>query len=131
MATRGREANRLYVDTAHDPDHPTSHGQPAHAHPAELLRTVIATTGADTSATHVRQAENNRPRGQPGGSKPKTQPLTMRGGRPRRTCSKFEPGDVDDRLSCAGRPLHVRAPGFAERVGLGLARTRKSARWPG
>lgn len=57
MATRGREINRLYVDTAHDPEHATNHGEPDHTDPADVLRAAITTTGADTSATHVWRAE--------------------------------------------------------------------------
>lgn len=57
MATRGRDANHLYVDTALDPDTPSRHDQPDQAHPVDVLRNAITTTGADTSATHVRQAE--------------------------------------------------------------------------
>jgi len=57
MATRGRESNRLYVDTAHDPDLATSHGQPPHLEPAEVLKTAITTSGADLSATQTREAE--------------------------------------------------------------------------
>lgn len=57
MATRGRETNHLYVDTAHDPDSPTTHGPPDCAHPLDVLRTAITTTGADSSATGVRSAE--------------------------------------------------------------------------
>jgi conjugative relaxase-like TrwC/TraI family protein len=59
MATRGRDTNQLYVDTTHDPDHPTSHGQPDHADPIDMLRTAITSTGADTSATHTRRAEQS------------------------------------------------------------------------
>ncbi|KRF26514.1 TrwC relaxase [Phycicoccus sp. Soil803] len=57
MATRGRETNRLYVDTAHDPEHATNHGEPDHTDPADVLRAAITTTGVDTSATHVWRAE--------------------------------------------------------------------------
>ena len=57
MATRGRESNRMYVDTAHDPDDGTRHSEPEHADPDEVLRNVIATTGADSSATQTRRAE--------------------------------------------------------------------------
>ena len=38
MATRGREANRLYVDTTYDPDAATSHTDPDHRTPADVLR---------------------------------------------------------------------------------------------
>lgn len=57
MATRGRESNRMYVDTAHDPDDATSHREPPHADPDEVLRNVIATTEDDSSATQTRRTE--------------------------------------------------------------------------
>jgi len=57
MATRGREANRLYVDTAYDPDQQTSHENPDPVPVADVLRAVIANTGADTSAHETRKQE--------------------------------------------------------------------------
>ena len=57
MATRGRESNRLYVDTAFDHDQATNHASAEHANPVEVLQTVIASNGADTSATQVRRNE--------------------------------------------------------------------------
>ena len=49
-ATRGRESNRLYVDTYYDPDHDTSHG-PVRPRPAEdVLAIVLGNVGADISA---------------------------------------------------------------------------------
>jgi conjugative relaxase-like TrwC/TraI family protein len=49
-ATRGRDANHLYIDTTHDPDHDTSHG-PIHQQPAtQVLAAVLANVGADLSA---------------------------------------------------------------------------------
>jgi hypothetical protein len=49
-ATRGRESNRLYVDTCYDPDHDTSHG-PLRPRPAEdVLAVVLGNVGADISA---------------------------------------------------------------------------------
>ena len=50
MATRGRESNRLYVDTTHDPDAATSHADPDHRAPADVLRAALAATGDDRSA---------------------------------------------------------------------------------
>jgi hypothetical protein len=50
-ATRGREANRLYVDTHYDPDPQTSHGdvgEPATA--KEVLTAVLRNEGADVAA---------------------------------------------------------------------------------
>ena len=47
---RGRESNRLYVDTYYDPDHDTSHG-PLRPRPAEdVLAVVLGNVGADISA---------------------------------------------------------------------------------
>jgi ATP-dependent exoDNAse (exonuclease V) alpha subunit len=57
MATRGREANRLFIDTAFDPDAATSHGQTVEVEPMEVLRAVVTTSDAATSATAVREAE--------------------------------------------------------------------------
>jgi len=51
MATRGRESNRLYVDTMYDPDLATSHEPPDEVSPADVLRYVLASSGADKSAT--------------------------------------------------------------------------------
>jgi len=62
MATRGRESNRLYVDTTYDPDVDTAH-QPAPAGEAtELLRQVLAITGSDASATATGAEELTRAR---------------------------------------------------------------------
>jgi ATP-dependent exoDNAse (exonuclease V) alpha subunit len=57
MATRGREANRLYVDTSYDPDTDTAHdfGDPVPAE--EVLKKVLATSGAEISATQTRDHE--------------------------------------------------------------------------
>jgi hypothetical protein len=58
-ATRGREDNRLYVDTCFDPDPPTSH--PGLARPQstrEVLAAVLAREGMEISAHEaVRRAE--------------------------------------------------------------------------
>jgi len=53
MATRGRESNRLYVDTMYDPDVATSHEPPDEVSPADVLRYVLANSGADKSATQT------------------------------------------------------------------------------
>ncbi|SDP18324.1 conjugative relaxase domain-containing protein, TrwC/TraI family [Pedococcus dokdonensis] len=57
MATRGREANRLYVDTSYDPDTDTAHdlGDPVPVE--EVLKKVLATSGAELSATQTRDHE--------------------------------------------------------------------------
>jgi conjugative relaxase-like TrwC/TraI family protein len=50
-ATRGRESNRLYVDTAYDPDPQTSHDGMVEPQTArEVLVRVLANEGADISA---------------------------------------------------------------------------------
>jgi conjugative relaxase-like TrwC/TraI family protein len=50
-ATRGRESNRLYVETAYDPDPQTSHDGLTKAQSArEVLVAVLANEGADVSA---------------------------------------------------------------------------------
>jgi conjugative relaxase-like TrwC/TraI family protein len=51
MTTRGRESNQLYVDTMYDPDVDTSHEPPDEVVPADVLRHVLANSGADKSAT--------------------------------------------------------------------------------
>jgi conjugative relaxase-like TrwC/TraI family protein len=53
MATRGREANTLYVDTTNDPDSDTSHGPPIERPATDVLRQVLATEGKDKSATET------------------------------------------------------------------------------
>ena len=50
MGTRGRETNRLYVDTTYDPDSATSHTDPEHRTPTDVLRTALSATGDDRSA---------------------------------------------------------------------------------
>jgi conjugative relaxase-like TrwC/TraI family protein len=56
MATRGRASNKLYVDTASDPDIAT-HSEPGITDPAEVLRRIITTSGADVSAIQTRYNE--------------------------------------------------------------------------
>jgi len=53
MATRGRDSNRLYVDTAYDPDLDTAHEPALENDAAEVLRQAVATSGADSSATEA------------------------------------------------------------------------------
>jgi hypothetical protein len=57
MATRGRESNRLYVDTRYDSDLATAHDEPVEVQPVEVLKQVLAHSGADTSATETRHQE--------------------------------------------------------------------------
>lgn len=63
-ATRGRESNRMYVDTSYDPDPHTSHdGMTASQTADEVLAAVLANEGADHSAHETmrgaqRQAED-------------------------------------------------------------------------
>ena len=52
-ATRGREANRLYVDTQYDPDAETAHGLPPMVPAGDVLRQVLANRGAEVSATEA------------------------------------------------------------------------------
>ena len=50
-ATRGRESNKLYVDTSFDPDPATGHdGTTARQSASEVLADVLANEGADLSA---------------------------------------------------------------------------------
>ncbi len=50
-ATRGRDANTQYVDTRYDPDPDTAHASAEEQTAADVLRHVLATPVADTSAT--------------------------------------------------------------------------------
>jgi len=51
MATRGRESNRIYVDTHYDPDPQTSHDQVSEPATAkEVLAGVLRNEGADVAA---------------------------------------------------------------------------------
>ena len=58
-ATRGRESNRMYVDTSYDPDPHTSHdGMTEPQTAAEVLAGVLANEGADISAHEtIRRAQ--------------------------------------------------------------------------
>jgi conjugative relaxase-like TrwC/TraI family protein len=56
-ATRGRESNRLYVDTMYDPDADTQHGLPAERDAGDVLRQVLEARGADLSATETIAAD--------------------------------------------------------------------------
>lgn len=56
-ATRGRESNRLYVDTMYDPDIDTQHGIPMERDACDVLRMVLQARGADLSATETRAGE--------------------------------------------------------------------------
>jgi hypothetical protein len=47
----------LYVDTSYDPDVDTAHEVAEPVPPDEVLRKVLATLGADLSATQTRAAE--------------------------------------------------------------------------
>jgi conjugative relaxase-like TrwC/TraI family protein len=49
-ATRGRDSNRLYVDTCYDPDHDTSHGPTPQRSAEDVLGMVLGNVGADVSA---------------------------------------------------------------------------------
>jgi hypothetical protein len=50
-ATRGRHANHLYIDTAHDPDPATGHPQTTPTQDAhQVLATIMRNQGADISA---------------------------------------------------------------------------------
>jgi hypothetical protein len=57
MATRGREANLLYVDTTYDPDRGTAHDDLPETDPLSVLRGVLANGAADVSALQTRANE--------------------------------------------------------------------------
>ena len=54
---RGRESNRLYVDTMYDPDAATSHDGAVAVDPVVVLEQVLAHTAADLSASEMRDRE--------------------------------------------------------------------------
>ncbi len=60
MATRGRESNRLYIDTAYDPDVDTAHEPVPEIDATQVLRQVLATSGDDSSATETMTKEWDR-----------------------------------------------------------------------
>ena len=74
MATRGRESNRLYVDTTYDPDVATSHTDPDHRSPADVLRAALAATGDDRSALLTLAALGNSHNGLRPAGPPRTLP---------------------------------------------------------
>jgi hypothetical protein len=57
MATRGRDANHLYVDTVYDPDIDTLHGPVEEQSPLDVLTRVLANEGGDKSATETIRSE--------------------------------------------------------------------------
>lgn len=59
MATRGRSSNRLYVNTAHDPDLETRHGPVEQRSSADVLSAVLGNEGNDRSATETIRSEWN------------------------------------------------------------------------
>ncbi|WP_235543323.1 MobF family relaxase [Phycicoccus sp. Soil803] len=60
MASRGRETNRLYIDTAQEPDSATAHREPERVEPVEVLQKAIATSSADLAAHEVQRQEQAR-----------------------------------------------------------------------
>jgi hypothetical protein len=58
-ATRGRNSNRLYVDTFYDPDVDTSHGPVAEQSAGDVLRSVLKNVGADAAAHTVIEREQD------------------------------------------------------------------------
>jgi conjugative relaxase-like TrwC/TraI family protein len=52
-ATRGRDSNKLYVDTCYDPDIDTAHQPPPLREAGHVLRQVLARPGTDMSATET------------------------------------------------------------------------------
>ena len=84
MATRGREASRIYVDTSYDPDAATSHADPDHRSPADVLKAALAATGDDRSALLTVAANTPRHGLRPAGA-PQTRPRPAAPGRPTST----------------------------------------------
>ena len=64
LATRGRESNRLYVDTHYDPDPQTAHDQATEAVTAkEVLAGVLRNEGADVAAHDMIRREQSEAEG--------------------------------------------------------------------
>ena len=61
-ATRGRESNRLYVDTLYDPDADSAHGPPPMMTAADVLGRVLANRGSEMSATETIAADRRQQR---------------------------------------------------------------------
>jgi hypothetical protein len=61
MATRGREVNRLYVDTHYDPDPETSHGQKGEPQTArDVLIGALRNEGADVAAHDMMRRQQDQ-----------------------------------------------------------------------
>jgi hypothetical protein len=64
MATRGREVNRLYVDTRYDPDPETSHGQAGEPQTAkDVLIGALRNEGADVAAHDMMRRQQDEAEG--------------------------------------------------------------------
>jgi conjugative relaxase-like TrwC/TraI family protein len=64
MATRGREVNRLYVDTHYDPDPETSHGQTREPQMArDVLIGALRNEGADVAAHDMMRRQQDQAEG--------------------------------------------------------------------
>jgi conjugative relaxase-like TrwC/TraI family protein len=64
MATRGREVNRLYVDTHYDPDPETSHGQTGEPRTArDVLIGALRNEGADVAAHDMMRRQQDEAEG--------------------------------------------------------------------
>jgi conjugative relaxase-like TrwC/TraI family protein len=64
MATRGREVNRLYVDTHYDPDPETSHGQTREPQTAkDVLIGALRNEGADMAAHDMMRRQQDEAEG--------------------------------------------------------------------
>jgi hypothetical protein len=54
----GAETNRLYLDTAHEPDAPSAYGHPEQVEPIDVLQKTIAASTAEVSVTEVRRRQH-------------------------------------------------------------------------
>ena len=103
MATRGREVNRLYVDTHFDPDPETSHGQTGEPQTArDVLISALRNEGADVAAHDMIRRQQDQAEGMERLSAEyltlATAPRQSAGiscspaqDSPRRSCSRFVP----------------------------------------
>ena len=133
MATRGRESNRLYVDTRYDPDSDTSHEQPLEVQPVDVLTQVLARSGADKSATETRHHELTNA-GSPARSEAEGAAIHASAREQRYTdlllAAGVTPGEIEAAKSAdLWRPLLARMH-HAERLGIHLDDPAKPAEGP-
>ena len=122
MATRGREVNRLYVDTHFDPDPETSHGQTDEPKTAkDVLIGVLRNEGADVAAHDMMRRQQDQAVGNGAPGQPSTSPWPLPPRQsagtpcwpaqdsPRWSCSRFVPVRLSEELTASLRRAEARA----------------------